>query len=68
MSEKVKKKSNWKVIKYLDDRKVMRVVDNGNGFTVKVYSWSSIEADKYFNIGYGDAADLVDCLENMEYR
>jgi hypothetical protein len=68
MKETVKRKSDWKVFKYLDGKKVMRVVDNGNGFTVKAYSWSSVNADQYWNIGYADAADLVDCLKKMEYR
>ena len=67
MSEKIKTKGN-KVVKYLDDRKVLRVVDNGNGFTVKSYSWTSMEPNRYFNLGYADAADLVDCLEKMDYR
>ena len=49
-------------------KKVMRVKDNGNGFTVKIYSWSSCEPNIFLNIGYSDAADLVDCLEYMDYR
>ena len=45
----------------------MRVIDNGNGFTVKMYSWSSCDADKYLSIDYADAADLVDCLAAMDF-
>ena len=62
----IKVKGN-KVTKTLQGTKVMKVVDNGNGFTIKAYSWSSIYPDLYWSIGYADAADLVDCLAQMDY-
>lgn len=68
---KIVKKNN-KVTLYSDDdfkevnRKLMRVVDNGNGYTIKAYSWSSVYADKYWSIDYAEAADLVECLKYME--
>lgn len=68
---KVKRKGN-KVTKYSDhqytqaDKKIMKVTDNGNGYTIKIYSWSSTEADTYHSLGYADAADFVDCFNKFE--
>ena len=53
---------------YSSLRKVLRVVDNGNGFTIKSYSWTSTEPDTYWNIPYNVAGDLVDALEHFDYR
>jgi hypothetical protein len=40
------------------DKKLMRITDNGNGFTVKSYSWVASDPDMYYNIDYSDA-DLL---------
>ena len=34
--------------------KLMEVVDNQNGYYVKIFSHSSCHADKIFNLDYGD--------------
>jgi hypothetical protein len=69
----IKVKGN-KIIKYADQdysqpgRKLMKVTDNGNGFTIKSYSWSPSWPDMYWSIGYSDAVDLLECLEAADFR
>lgn len=46
-------------------KKLMRVEDNGNGYTIKSYTWSAAYPDLYWNIGYGDAEYLVECLKQF---
>lgn len=51
-----------------DNKKLLRVKNNGNGFTVKYYSWLPSSPDLYWSIPYDVAADLVDALEQFDYR
>ena len=71
-TEKVNKKGNKVVTLWskdgVEDKKTLRVEDNGNGFTVKVYSWLSTEPDMYYNLDYGTAADISDALDLFDYR
>ena len=70
----IKQKGNktWlmssKVENSVNNKKIMRVEDNGNGFTIKSYSWSSVDADKYYSIGYDEAAHLTEILEYFDYK
>ena len=50
------------------NKKVMRVEDNGNGFTVKSYGWDAPYPDLYWSLGYADAADLMECLKEFDFR
>lgn len=51
------------------DAKIMTVIDNGNGYTVKSHSWSACYADKYHSLDYAEAEDLYQCLTALrEYE
>ena len=49
-------------------KKIIRVVDNENGFTVKSYAWTAANPDMYWNIPYDVASDLLDILPNFDFR
>lgn len=49
-----------------EHRKLIRVTDNGNGYTVKDYSWSSTVPHMYYNIPYDVADNLVKVLLEFE--
>lgn len=45
--------------------KLMKVTDNGNGFTIKSYGWGASYPDMYWSIGYADASYLFECLKGF---
>lgn len=65
------KKKGDKVTLYAPDgfhnpgSKLMIMKDNGNGYTVKWYSQSSVEADIYLSLDYSQAADLYMALSEF---
>lgn len=59
----------WSDSEYtIKDKKLLRVEDNGNGFTIKSYSWTSSEPDMYYNLDYSTASELMDALELFDFR
>jgi hypothetical protein len=49
-----------------DLRKSIKITDNGNGLTIKKYSWMSSSADQYWSIDYGTAVDLIALLPLLD--
>ena len=43
-----------------------KVLDNGNGYTVKFPSYSSVEPDVYMNIGYAESEYLRLVFNHIE--
>ena len=48
-----------------DNKKLLTVTDNGNGYTVKAHSWSSVAPDMYYNIPYDTAVYLYYALKEL---
>jgi len=44
------------------DRKLLKIIDNGNGYLIKDYSWSCVIPDNYYNLDYSVAELLWDNL------
>jgi len=70
MTNKVKFKKNKATVYSTEDyriteKKLLMVKDNGNGFTVKSYGWSSLQPDMYWNIPYDVAVDLMAAFNKM---
>jgi hypothetical protein len=38
-----------------EGKKLLKIIDNGNGYTIRSYSWTSANPDTYLNIDYADA-------------
>ena len=56
---RIKRKGNSVIVyagpEYINEgRKLARLVNNGNGYTVKFYSWSATIPNRYLNIGYDE--------------
>lgn len=60
----VKVKSDRIVLK-CGGEKACRIVDNQNGLTVKFYSHSSCNADKYLSLDYDHAEELYHALKGF---
>ncbi len=70
----IKRTGNTTIIKSPKDdggwtsanKKILKIVDNGNGFTVKHYSWSDAYPDMYYNIPYDLAGDLYRVFKEID--
>ena len=49
------------------NKKLMKIVDNGNGFTITAYSWSSCEQNIKYSLPYDTAGYIMDMLKLFDF-